>query len=166
MTADLLPRFATDELVTVAWIGSIPGLSPQMVATQLPPDTEKDGSPAAWVKTGFVTVSVVGGNPDDMLPVDRPVMQIDTWATIPGSNKPPWERANRLAKAIQKATIDRVSIPRPLTIVSKGVVYPSAAVQGARALSTPRRVYDDAGDYARYTFDLWLSWITLGEVTP
>ncbi len=161
-----IPNMPTDELVAVAWLSTVPGLSSSIVATQLPPDTIKGNQPAAWVVTapyGFVTTTVVGGGPDPLLPISRPVMQVDCWATRPGSNKPPWNRANRLATAIWKATLDRRTIARPLTISANGVVYPIAAVQGARIVSTPRRVYDDAGDYARYQFDLWLQWITVAE---
>lgn len=158
-----LPLAASSELVAAAWIGSIPGLSQAMVGTLLPPDVNADDTPAAWVDTGFVTVSVVGGNPDPLLPVERPVMQVDCWATVPGSNKPPWLKAAALAAAIQRATWDRYRIPRPLAITVNGVAYPSAVVQGAAMVSHFRRIYDDQGDYARYQGDLALSWVTVND---
>jgi hypothetical protein len=137
-----------------------------MVDTQLPDDANADGTPADWVVAGqgYVTVAVVGGNPDALLPVHRPVMQVDCWAVVPGSGKPPWGVANALAEAITLATWSRVAIPRHLTITVRGVLYPPASVQGAEIVTAPRRILDDAGDYARYSMDLRLQWITLSDV--
>ena len=166
MSTVTLPLIPTDELVAVAWIGSIPGLSVSMVATQLPADANRDGTPADWVVqgAGFVTVTVVGGGADPILPVRKPVMQVDCWATLPGSNKPPWGIANRLAETIRRAAWSRVATARPLTITVNGVVYPRAAVMAAAPVTAPRRLWDDAGDYARYQFDLGLVWTALTEV--
>lgn len=163
MSTPALPLFPSDEMVTAAWIGSIPGLSPTMVGEQLPPDVNADGSPAPWVQTGFVTVAVVGGTPDAMLPVQRPVIQVDCWATVPGSNKPPWPDANIIATTIQRATWDRYRISRPLTIAVNGVAYPTAVVQSAYVATAFRRIYDDQGDYARYQADLALEWVTVND---
>lgn len=165
MTTPLPPR-PTSELVAIAWLASVPGLTQGMVAAQLPPDADKDGVPAEWVVKGrgFVTVATVGGNPDALLPVRRPVVQVDCWDVKPGSGKPPWGVANALGEAITLATFDRVTIPRPLTITVRGVRYPTAVVQGARMVTEFRRITDDAGDYARYQGDLWLQWIAPGLV--
>lgn len=159
-----LPLRASDELVANAWIGSIPGLSPQMVATRLPPDVDEDGSTAAWVQTGFITTAVVGGSPDPLLPVNRPVIQVDVWATVPGSNKPPWWQATAIASAIRYACWSRTHIPRPLNISVRGKQYPTAVVQGATLLTSFRRLYEDAADYAHLSGDLLLSWVTPGDV--
>jgi hypothetical protein len=130
-----------------------------MVDTQLPPDVNPDGSAASWISTGFITVAVAGGNPDPLLPVDRPVLQVDCWATAPGSNKPPWRKAAALASAIRYATRDRIRIPRPLVTAIGGVEYPLAVVQSAYLATSFRRLYDDEGDYAHLQADLALSWI-------
>lgn len=161
-----LPLAANDELVAVAWLGSITGLSTQMVATQLPADVNSDGTAASWVQTGFITVSVVGGTPSAYLPEESPVMQVDCWATVPGSNKPPWWKAAALTRVIRRATLDRYNIPRLLTITANGIAYPSAVVKTAYLATSFRRVYDDAGDYARYQGDLALTWVTVGEQIP
>lgn len=157
MPLRLLP---TDELVTVAWIGSIPGLSLQMVATQLPEPLTKHGQPADWVARGrgFVTVAVAGGGPDPNLPISRPVMQVDCWAVEHGSNKPPWGIANRLAETIRLAALDRVGSHRTVAITVRGVDYPPAAVTEAAVRTAPRRTYGDVGDYACYQMDLELAW--------
>lgn len=163
MATPALPLDGTDELVCAQWIATITGFTPAMVGTTLPPDVNADGSPAPWVTTGFVTVAVVGGGPDPQLPVNRPVLQIDCWATVPGSNKPPWNQAAALAGAIRRATWDRRAIARPLRITANGVAYPTAAVQTAYLATAFRRLYDDQGDYARYQADLFLSWVTVND---
>ena len=163
MTTPPLPLQNTDELVATAWIATVPGLSAAMVGTQLPPDVNANGTGAAWLSTGFVTVAVVGGTPDDLLPVNRPVIQVDCWATVPGSNKPPWLMAAAIASAIRRATWDRYRIPRPLAITVNGVTYPTAVVQSAYLATAFRRLYDDQGDYARYQADLALTWVTAND---
>jgi hypothetical protein len=39
-----LPNLPNDELVAIAWIGSIPGFTTSIVATQLPETANKDGT--------------------------------------------------------------------------------------------------------------------------
>jgi hypothetical protein len=158
------PLYSNDELVTIAWIASIPGFTTAMVGTQLPADVNADGTVAAWLATGYVTVSTVGGTPDDMLPVHRPVMEVKCWAAVPGSNKPPWMAARALASAIGLATWDRYSIARRLTPELNGVAYPVAVVQTAYFTQAFRRIYDDPGDYACYQADLALQWVTVGQL--
>lgn len=159
MTPPAIPLEANDESVAVAWLASITGLTPSMVGPVLPPDVNPDGSVASWIATGYVTVAVVGGNPDPMLPVSRPVIQVDCWATLPGSNKPPWNMALALSRVILRATWDRHRIPRPLVPVVNGVNYPISVVQSATVLTSFRRLYDDQADYARVQGDLQLSWL-------
>jgi len=161
-----LPLLVNDEQAAAAWIGSIPGFTPAMVAPQLPPDANTDGSPAAWLTTGFITVSVAGGSPDPAVDVRKPVIQADCWAATPGSNFPPWPDAAILAEQIRFACHNRQTIHRPLMITQAGVVYPGAIVLGAWVMTEPRRVYDDAGDYARYSMDIQMHWVQVGEENP
>lgn len=163
MTTPTLPLYPTDEMVAVAWIGTVPGLSPAMVDEVLPPDVGADGTVAPWVNTGFVTVTLVGGNPDDALPIQKPVVQVDVWTTKPGSNKPPWQKAYAIATAIVRATWDRTNIARPLAIAENGVAYPAAAVKTAYVTAAWRRMYDDASDYAHLQGDLALEWVTVND---
>lgn len=163
-----IPLITSDEMVTVEWIATIPGFTRQMVGEKLPPDVlppneARQQLPAPWLQTGFVTVAVAGGNPHPLLPVQKPVMEVKCWAALPGSNDPPWNFAQRLAGAIRVATRDRTTMSRLLTPVVEGITYPSAVVQGATILTTPRRLYDDAADYACYQTDLWLSWVAPGD---
>jgi hypothetical protein len=163
LTTPSLPLLPSDELVASAWLAAVPGLSSAMVGTQLPPDVNADGSVAAWITTGFVTVAVVGGTPDALLPMQRPVMQVECWATVPGSNLPPWWKAAAIAQAILRATWDRYRISRPLTITAGGVVYPTAVVQSAYMATSFRRLYADQADYACFQGDLALTWVTAND---
>lgn len=162
MTTPALPLYPSDELVCAAWIATIPGFTTAMTGTVLPPDADDAGNPAPWLQTGFVTVATVGGTPDPLLPVHRPVMEVKCWAAVPGSNKPPWMMAAALASAIQRAAWDRYTIARPLTPVLNGVTYPLAVVQSAYMAQSFRRIYDDAADYACFQADMGLQWVTPG----
>ena len=170
MTSPSLPLLPTNELVAVAFIGSIAALQPlggtQMVATTLPADVDAGGNPAAWTQTGFVTVSVVGGSPDIYRLEKKPVIQVDCWATKPGSSKPPWGQANVIAETIRYAAWQRIGFNRPLTISAGGVSYPGAVVTSVRLVTEFRRMYSDAADYALYTGDLALTWMTIGDKIP
>jgi hypothetical protein len=159
----LVPLRPNSELVAVAFIGSMEYLSPAMVAMTLPSDVNADGSVAAWVSTGFITVAIVGGTSDPLLPVKRPVAQIDVYGTVPGSNKPPWGQAAALAEAVRYGCWDRIRTPRPLTITAGGVAYPSAVVQAAYFTREPQRMYEDAADYAHLSFDMAFQWLTVND---
>lgn len=150
-----------NDMVAVAWIASITGLTADGVATQLPTDE------TTWAGHGFVVVPVtVGGTPHEYIPVRSPVVQVECWATVPGSDKLPWWKANQLAEQIRYGTYDRINFGRLLTITANGVAYPSAAAKSARMLTEPQRIWSDVGDYAGYRFDLQLTWIQIGEVIP
>lgn len=162
--AALLPLEPNDELVAIAWLSTIPGLSKEIVATTLPPPVLKGkAGPAPWVQTGFVTVSVVGGSPDVYNPINRPVLQVDCWATKPGSGKPPWWLAAGLASAIRRACWERLNVSRPLALSAGPEIYPSAIVRVATLVTAFRRLYADQADYARYQADLQLDWIKVPD---
>jgi hypothetical protein len=151
----LLPN---TELVAIAYIQSIPGLTADVVATQTPADESQ------WQANGCITVQTIGGRPDADIPVAHPVVQLDFWAVSPGSNKPPWFKAAALAEQVRMAAYDRLRVCRIVTITAGGQVYPSARVLTAFLLTEPRRVYHDAGDYARYQGDLAMSWHPVAPV--
>lgn len=159
-----IPLAVDDELTCAAWIASIPGFTPAMSGPVLPPDIDANGNAAPWISTGFVTMSTVGGSPHPLLPRHEPVMQVECWATVLGSNRPPWQMAKALGQAITKATWSVRTICRVVTPVVNGVAYPPASVQGARMLTEWRRGYSDVADYAVATADLWLSWIAIDDV--
>lgn len=157
MTAPVL--HANNELVAVAWLAGVTGLTPDMVATTLPKD------PTVWANTGFVTApTTVGGALPAGYAYRSPVVTVKCWATRPGSNKPPWGQAAHLASLVVDGcyapdgrgtgSIRRVTLPGG---------YPGAQVTGAWIPTEPRRSYGDAGDYACYVLDLALRWVELGK---
>lgn len=147
---------ATSELVAAAWITSIPSWLAG-VAGQVPQDT------STWVENGFVTVQIAGGSPHAYVPLRRPVVQVDTWATqsaTPGrtASKPPWNKAAHLAEWIVAETYQTERVCRLLTLPGS---YPDARVLTATALIEPRKVPGEEAGVARFTVDLELQWAEL-----
>lgn len=156
------PVYTPSDLVGVAWLSSSPWITADGVANQLPVSNE-----ASWATNGFIVVGpIVGGTPHSVMPVHRPVVQVECWATNPGSDRLPWGKANNLANQVWRTVLDRTTFGRPLTINPGGVTYPVATVKGAKLLTEPRRVYNDAGDFAGYQCDLELHWVQAGMVIP
>ncbi len=150
---------ATTDLVVVAWLRTVPGLTADVVATQLPSDETK------WAANGAIVVPVhIGGIPHASMALRRPVVQVDCWGTVPGSDKLPWGIPSQLAEQVRAGTYDRTTFGRLLTITAGNVQYPVARVKSARIMTEPRRVWSDAGDYAGFSFDLALQWVSAGEV--
>lgn len=145
MTTLLRP---TTEIVAVAWLAGVAGLSTGMVATQLPSAVE------SWKTAGFVTVRTIGGSPSIYTPLRSPVVAVDGWACNPGSNKPPWFQANGLMELIDLGC-RAASAGRWLTLPG---TYEQARVTTAYWVTEPQRVYADQGGYARYTANLTLNW--------
>lgn len=161
MTATLAQLHTPADLVAVAWIASIPGLVADGVATSLPSDE------TTWAANGFVVVPThVGGTPHSTIPLRRPVLQVECWGTVPGSDKLPWGIPNQLAEQIRAGTYDRTAFSRPLAITAGTVAYPAARVLSAKMLTEPRRIWSDQGDYAGYVFDLALQFVAAGEEIP
>lgn len=156
----LLP---TSDLVAVAWISGVPGLSADMVSTNLPQDK------TTWATTGFITVSTIAGAPHVDLPIRRPVVQVDCWAVNPNSPRPPWGKANALAEKIRDhvESDNRLAdnFYRTLTFTNLGDYYP-AAIKEAIMRTEPRRgivqgmvPQGDEGYYAHYMLDLEIHWV-------
>jgi hypothetical protein len=140
---------ANTELVAVAWLGGVTGLTPGMVAATLPADN------TSWAASGFVTVRTVGGSPGTHVPMRQPVVTVDTWATKPGSTKPPWYQANQLAELIDAGC----RVPGRTVVLPAG--YGTVRVHSTYLVSEPRRAYGDAGDYAHYIADMVVNWVDL-----
>ena len=161
MTTSLAQLHCTTDLVAVAWLRTIPGLTADVVATQLPSDEGK------WAANGALVVPVsIGGTPHSTMALRRPVVQVDAWGTVAGSDKLPWGIPNQLAEQVRAGTYDRVTFGRPLVITAGSVSYLMARVLSARMMTEPRRVWSDAGDYAGFSFDLALQWVSAGEEVP
>lgn len=153
------PYRPTNELVAVAWlVAYVPEFTADMVGPSLPKDTTK------WAASGFVQVSAIpSGTPDIDIPLRRPRLQIDSWATAnqganATSSKPPWNLAAQLIEAIRIATEDAQTGRYGKTIPVKAN-YLDARVQAAYLLTEPTRVLDDPSGYARFTTDLAIDWV-------
>lgn len=147
------PYLPTSELVAQTWLSErVAGLTSSMVATALPKD------PNAWADNGFVQVQAIPGARADVdLPqARRPIVQVDFWATTPGSAKPAWHKAARLVELVRTAT-EVQTYGRPLTTLPAG--YLGARVQAAYFLDEPSRISDDPSGYARFTVDLEVDWV-------
>lgn len=143
---------ATPELVAIAWLKTVVG---DIVATTLPKPAA-DGS-LSWADSGFVTITTVGGSPNLYVPLREPAIGVDCWATNPGSQKPPWNKAACIAEAIVAACQAHATIPQTLTLPTG---YPAAQVRSAYVTGEPRRVPDDPSSYARYSIPgLILAWV-------
>ena len=155
MPVVLLP---SSETVCVTYLQTIPGLQVDVVATQLPSDNTQ------WATYGAILVSVVGGIPDMDIPVAHPIVQLDFLANNPGSPRPPWWKANALAEQVRMALYDKARVGRIVTPVAGGQQYPAAKVLSAYLLGEPRRIYGDAGTYARFQCDMALSWCPVAPI--
>jgi hypothetical protein len=146
------PYPPTNELVAVAWLSQrVAGLTAGMVATTLPSDT------AAWADEGFVQAQALpGGVPDVDVPIRRPLFQLDFWAVAPGSGKPPWNKANRLAELVRIAVEEGQQYGQPVTLPA---TYAGARVLSVRLESEPLRMPGDPSGYARFTADLAIDWV-------
>lgn len=156
-----MPLLPNNDLVAVAWIGGIPGLSASMVSTNLPQDV------TTWQTNGFITTSVIGGSPDLYLPIRKPVVQIDCWAVNPNSGKPPWGKANQLAELVRDhvQTMNRMTANFHRLLSFPQGNYSGAVVMDAMLRTEPRRAIaqgmmpvGDEASYARYLFDVEMHW--------
>ncbi|WP_336158191.1 hypothetical protein [Amycolatopsis sp. VC5-11] len=153
MTAPFI--YASDEAVTCAWLAQLAGFSAGMVGEVLPRDA------STWAATGFLTVAVAGGDTVPEYRFESPVMDVRSWATTPGTDAPPWNRARNLATSVQAGTYRREPWFLELTGCSE-----NAVVKTAWVLGKPRRAYGDFGDYAVYALDLVLNWVPVAKSTP
>ncbi len=144
---------ANPELVTIAWLKTVPGIAAGQVATTLPADN------TTWAASGFVQVGpVASGGPQLYYALREPVVQLDFWAVNPASGKPPWGKAANLAETVLAATYNRSLMQAALTLPTG---YPQARMLSAHFLMEPRRLYGDDSSYARYGADLQVHWIEL-----
>lgn len=165
MTTLLLPD---SELVACAWLAQVPGWTTAMVGTTLP-RLGPVGPMPDWVATGFVTIGVVGGTPAAEVPQAVPVLSVNCWAVnakcagigqpINVSSRPPWGRASQLAEQIRHAAyaLDK-GLGRTVSMPVPG--FAVAGVQSALLLTEPRRVPADLAGFARYQFEMQLTWVT------
>lgn len=156
MSAPVGPYPPNNGLVAQAWLAQrVTGLTAAMVAGRLPADV------TAWADLGFVQVTPVTGVPDVDVPIRKPLVQVDCWATTVDaagnvSTRQPIGKAWRLAELIRVAT--EADTARYSSLVVLPADYDSAIVLSAWLQTEPSEVADDPSGYARVTFDLELNW--------
>lgn len=154
-----LPLHANNELVTLAWIRDVVTAYAVAAGTTLQgpdPDTQA----LSWGDSGFVTALTVGGSISTYTPMREPVMAIECVATNVGKSRPPWGRAAGIAELIIRATewTNVGDTARPVTLPTG---YPLARVWDGSALTEPKRIPSDQANYARYSFEMSVSWVEL-----
>jgi hypothetical protein len=155
-----IPKLATSELVTLAWIRDVVTAYDIAAGTTLQGPDPTTGI-LTWGDTGFVTTAVVGGSPRSHLPLRQPIMSVDCWATNVQKKQPPHGRANMIAELIVAAAYDVANGDdgqRPVTLPAG---FPVARVVGAVIQDEPKRVPGDESNYAHYVFQLAISWLAL-----
>ncbi len=158
MTTPLILR-PNSELVTLAWIRDVVTTYGVAAGTTLQgPDAETGA--LSWGDVGFITAAVVGGSVSGVTPMREPVMSIDVYATNVGKARPPWGRANAIAEAIVVAarSVDWGDTQRPVTMPTG---YGAARVSDASVLTEPERRPADEANFARFGFEMSVSWLAL-----
>lgn len=151
-------QYPDAELVTSAWIASIPGIQIDAVDHELPWDLPVN------VNLGYVQVTVIGGTPSSYAAFFRSMVQVDSWVSAPSEDRVYRLQASNIAKTIQLASIDRKAAERGVaiseTLPEGGVVtYPNAHVYTAECLTEPHRmVSKDNPMYEGYSMDLMFTW--------
>jgi hypothetical protein len=144
---------ANSELVTQAWLSSLPFLNDGMVNPRLPEATET--STDAYT-SGFVTHQVVGGSPNIYVPERQPVLAVKAYGfPKKGSRKPQYDLSSGLLERIVKATYDTGSFN---AILDLGTGYPTAQVQQGHPVSEVRPSYGDKAYWAVYMVEIQIIW--------
>jgi hypothetical protein len=139
-------------LVADAWLRLVSGLPASCVGPTLP-NARRTPSPA-WVTSGFVQHTVVGGSPNVHVPLRRSVVQVDCWAVTLDDRTPPWGRASALAEAVLGAAYGTVN-ERTLAVP---VGYGVPLLRTVTPLQEPRKVREDGAGFARFQLDLEFVW--------
>jgi hypothetical protein len=140
---------ANTELVAVAWLSGVNGISPAMVGTTVPEDN------STWAASGFLQVEVLGGTPGFNLPWVNPVVRVHSWANTGTSKKVPWGKAANLLELVRDATYVEAG-KRRVTLPSG---FPQARVAVAGLVGEPHRVPADTASYAHYYVDMQMNWL-------
>lgn len=151
----------SSEMVALAWLKGVPGLTASNVGDTVPEDN------STWEASGFTQMhGVVGGDGGMYTPEQAPVIQVDLWANASDSGRPPWNKAHHLGALIVADTyITTLGGTGGNRDVSAHLPpgYNGAYVQSVYPVSLPRKVPADDGSYARVTFELAITWVELAS---
>jgi hypothetical protein len=151
-----IPTLANAELVTLAAIRSVVSAYGVGAGTTLQGPDRSTGV-LSWDGTGFVTAATVGGSINGTVPMRRPVMSIDVYATDVGKERPPWGRAIGIVETII-AACQQYALKQAQLVVSLPTGYPSCRVAEMTAITEPERRTGDEANYAHYGFEMAVSW--------
>lgn len=146
------------ELVICAWIMSIPDIQIGYADWRLPWDLNVPSY------DGYAQVTVIGGVPDQNVPLFHTTVQVDTWAEAPSEDRVFRLRASHITKQIQYACWDRQNVGRgvtPVETLDNGNViqYPGARVYSAYTLTEPHQIQSkDNPLYEGYSMDMAFTW--------
>lgn len=160
--ATLIPVLPTSELVALTCIRDLVTAYGIGAGTTLQgPDPETHT--LSWGASAFVTARAVGGSINGTVPLREPVLSIEVSAVNEKSkSRPPWGRANSVAEMIVRAcySFDFGDTERPVSGGSGGDAW-LARVCDMSALTEPQRIPGDEAGYARYSFEMSVSWLAL-----
>lgn len=145
---------ATSELVAAAYLRTLdygdsgsPG-----VGNTVPKDK------TTWLD-GFIQIGIIGGVAEIDIPTRKPIVQLDVYVPSVNTSKPQWGHANAIADSIVAACYEDIS---PGITLDLGTGRTGARVQSVYLASEPKRLWNDPGGYARYTFDIVIVWVNAG----
>lgn len=163
--------YPSAEQVGIAWVKSLDSVTADVVATSMPSD------PDAWSENGLIQIGIASGVGRMYSGTLRnSVLQVDCWATNPGSQKVPWGKAAELASQLWYACDEDEFQQTKLQIGSTPGLFFDAALYTAYPLSDMRRLVSGGGldgesttkttrdpsmGYARIQFDLQMNWLVL-----
>lgn len=137
------------EIVVVSWLkAAVPYLGGR-VATAAPADE------TTWAETGFTTIAVVGGTPENYVGWRMPVVSIDCWAMNLDSGRPLWNLAAQQTEQIREAVLAHATVGRAVQLPP---AYSGARVESAMLRTEPQRVRGDIANWAHFTMDVEFRW--------
>ena len=142
------------ELVAAAWLATLPGITSAMVASTLPKDH------ATWEATGFYVVTPAGGTPHPDIPIRRPLVQVDHYATKVGSQRPPHAKASTGLEDVINACWNEGD--RAVDVATKAGYY-GARILAVTCAREPISLYGDEQSLAKRSTDLQFHWVELPE---
>lgn len=158
MSATLLPDAM---LVSAAWLRQSLGLDHTRIGQSLPKRALANGADAPWVANGgFLMLTPIGGpGSADELEILQDVVQVDAYACVSKSNKPPMGVASQLAQQAYAATKARAGAG---VFVLTGTNYVRAQVHSVNPMTRPRPIKEvDGTGLARFQFDIMVNWCTI-----
>lgn len=151
-----MPEHPTATGTMIAWLGTFA----PAVASNLPEITS--WPVLSGTVRGFVTVPTVAGGTVHYAGVRVPVLQVETWAGVPSSDRPQYGAAEQLAEDIVAAA-NALNGTGSSVLVRQRAGYSQAMIQSVPFMTEPRRLDDPDTGYARYLMDLALAWVEVPE---